>query len=157
DPSRRAYRTQGGGAAPGSPQVLVNYAPIDRGPWRLKAVLDEVGVGAASRFVVFRPKPRGPSRTVLWAILNSPVANAFAFCHSGKRQTLVGEWHELPLPGVIDERSQAIESAASAYLAAVKASESAFMQSDTKSEVKQALLALDAEVLKLYDLPPRLE
>ena len=63
----------------------------------------------------------------------------------------------MPLPVVTVERSQAIEAAASAYLGAVKASESAFMQPDFKNEVKQALLALDAEVLKLYDLPPRLE
>jgi hypothetical protein len=157
DPSRRAYRTQGGGAAPGISQVLINYAPMDRGPWRLKAVLDENGVGASSRFVVFRPKPQGPLRTVLWAILNSPVANAFAYCHSGKRQTLVGEWSEMPLPIVSQERSQAIEAAASIYLAAVQASESAFMQADTTNDVKASLLALDAEVLKLYDLTPFLE
>ena len=31
------------------------------------------------------------------------------------------------------------------------------MRPDTRKYVKQALLALDAEVLKLYDLPPRLE
>ena len=55
------------------------------------------------------------------------------------------------------EGTQSIEAAASAYLAAVEASQSAFMQPDRKKGVKQALLALDAEVLKLYDLPPRLE
>ena len=31
------------------------------------------------------------------------------------------------------------------------------MQPDSKDAVRQALLALDAEVLRLYDLPPRLE
>ncbi len=157
NPSRSAYRTQGGGAAPGTPQVLVNYAPIDRGAWRLKAVMDDIGIGVASRFVVFRPKSGGPSRAVLWAILNSPISNAFAFCHSGKRQTLVGEWRQLPLPAMTNEASRAIESAASAYLAIAKASESAFMQPDIKHRVQQALLALDAAVLRAYDLPPRLE
>src|SRR5205823_5536991 len=74
-----------------------------------------------------------------------------------KRETLVREWRAFPLPRMTLERTQAIEAAASAYLAAVKASESAFMQRDAKHETKQALLAIDAEVLKLYDLPPRLE
>jgi hypothetical protein len=94
---------------------------------------------------------------VLWAVLNSPVANAYAYCFSGKRETLVKEWRAFPLPRMTFESTQAIEAAASAYLAAVETSESAFMQPKPKNEVKQALLGIDAEVLKLYDLPPFLE
>ena len=111
----------------------------------------------SSRFLVFRQKPGGPSLLLVWSLLNSPVANAYAYCFSGKRETLVKQWRAFPLPRITSERAQAAEAAASAYLAAVEASESAFMEADTKNNVKQALLALDAEVLKLYDLPPRLE
>ncbi len=152
-----AYRARGGGPKPGVQQVVINYAPVAREPWRLKAVVDEKGCAVSSRFVVFRAKERGLSLRVLWALLNSPVANAYAYCFSGKRETLVKEWRGLPLPRPTPERTQAIEAAAAAYLGAVEASESAYMQLDTKNEVKQALLALDAEVLKLYDLPPALE
>jgi hypothetical protein len=137
--------------------VVINYAPFARKPWRLKAVVDEQGCAVSSRFLVFRAKATGLPLRVLWALLNSPVANAYAYCFSGKRETRVKEWREFPLPSPTPERTQAIEAAAAAYLAAVEASESAFMQVDTKNEVKRALLALDAEVLKLYDLPPALE
>ncbi|MFI5386880.1 MAG: class I SAM-dependent DNA methyltransferase [Fimbriimonadales bacterium] len=138
-------------------QVILNDAPVAREPWRLKAAIDHEGVAVSSRFLVFRDKVRGPSLRVLWALLNSPAANAYAYCCSGKGETLVKEWQAFPLPRLTLEGMQSIEAAASAYLAAVEASESAFMQPDRKKAVKQALLALDAEVLKLYDLPPRLE
>ena len=93
----------------------------------------------------------------MWALLLSPLANAYAYCFSGKRETPVGEWNEFPLPAIIPESARAIESAVNRYLDAVDADQSAFMEADTKDAVQQALLALDAEVLKVYDLPPRLE
>ena len=157
DPSPDAYRSQGGGAAPGPHQVVVNYAPVARDPWRLKPFIDKIGLGVSSRFVACRPKPHGPSLRVMWALLLSPLANAYAYCVSGKRETLVGEWNEFPLPAITSESGRAIESAVERYLKAVEADQSAFMEVDAKVTVRQALLALDAEVLKLYDLPPRLE
>ena len=157
DPSPEAFRPRGGGATPGSSQVILNYAPVSREPWRLKAVVDETGVAVSSRFLTFRPKPEGPSLRVLWAVLNSPVANACAYCFSGKRETLVKEWRAFPLPTVTSEREQAIEGAASTYLSAAEAAKSAFMVTENEQRVRQALIALDAEVLRLYDLPPRLE
>ncbi|MCY2952979.1 MAG: N-6 DNA methylase [Planctomycetota bacterium] len=157
DPSLRTYRARGGGAKPGTPQVLVNYAPVAREPWRLKAVEDVAGLAISSNFVVVRPTTSALRIRVLWAVLNSPVANAFAFCWSSKRHTLVKDWRAFPLPTITPERSCAIEGAATAYLQAVQASESAFMQPDQADSVRRALLAMDAEVLRLYDLPPRLE
>lgn len=151
------YRARGGGPTPRVPQVVLNYAPVAREAWRLKAAIDREGCPVSSRFVVFREKPCGPSLSVLWAVLNSPMANAYAYCFSGKRETLVKQWRAFPLPRMTPGRTQAIESAGAAYLAAVEASESAFMRPDTKVEVKQALLAIDCEVLKAYDLPPPLE
>jgi type I restriction-modification system DNA methylase subunit len=157
DNSPEVFRRPGAATQLGVPQVVLNYAPVAREPWRLKAVIDDEGLAVSSRFLVFREKVGGPSLPVLWALLNCPLANAYAYCISGKRETLVKEWRAFPLPRLTPERKQAIEAAASAYLSAVKASELAFMQADAKNKVKQALLALDAEVLKLYDLPPRLE
>jgi len=157
DPSRESYRGQGGGAAPGSQQVIVNYAPVARDPWRLKPFIDSIGVGVSSRFVAFRPKRSGPSLQMLWALLLSPVANAYAYSFSGKRETLVGQWDEFPLPEISLERRRAIEAAVYKYLDAVQADQSSFMEPDAQEAVRHALLALDAEVLKLYDLPPRLE
>jgi type I restriction-modification system DNA methylase subunit len=157
DASPANFRRPGAATKLGIAQVVVNYAPVARQPWRLKAVIDGEGVAVSSRFVVFRRKPNGPSLVLLWAVLNSPIANAYAYCFSGKRETLVKEWRAFQLPHAPLERAQAIESAASAYLALAEGADSAFMRPSTKNDVKQALLALDAEVLKLYDLPPRLE
>jgi hypothetical protein len=156
-PSPQTYRARGGGPKPGTRQVILNYAPVDRDPWRLKAVVDEVGLGVSSRFVVFRPKPGGPQLPVLWAILNSPIANAYAYCFSGKRETLVDEWRRFPLPHVTPERHRAIAGAAEVYLALLPSESPPVRNPKNEVEVRTALIALDAEVLRLYDLPPRLE
>ncbi len=150
-------RRPGAATVLGTPQVVLNYAPVARDPWRLKAVIDEEGVAVSSRFLVFRPASPRASLRVLWAVLNSPVANAYAYCFSGKRETLVREWRAFPLPAVTPETTLRIEGAAAAYLAAVERAQTAFMQPDVTAPVRRALLALDAEVLRLYDLPPRLE
>ena len=38
------------------PQVLLNYAPVSRESWRLKAFLDREGHPVSSRFLVIRPR-----------------------------------------------------------------------------------------------------
>lgn len=157
DASKRNFRRPGAATVLGTSQVVLNYAPVAREPWRLKAVVDEQGVAVSSRFLVFRPKATRVDLRVLWAFLNSPVANAYAYCFSGKRETLVKEWRAFPLPAVAPERLQAILSAADQYLTAAKAAEDAFMQPRNEEAVQRPLLALDAEVLRAYDLPPRLE
>jgi hypothetical protein len=171
DPGRASFRTQGGGAAPNVPQVLVGYSPVSRVQWRLKAVIDDIGLAASSRWVTFRPSTDGPSRLVLWAVLNSPMANAYAFCYSGKRETLVGEWNEFPFVVHSEDQQQLIQTAAARYRAmAIAKAKAKPAPSDlfnpstppagpvpTDAEVRAALLAMDAAVLRAYDLPPRLE
>jgi hypothetical protein len=65
----------------------------------------------------------------------------------------------MPFPMRWEMHARSIVDAVNAYLSAVEASEfaSASMERDRKHEVKQALLLIDAEVLKLYDLPSHLE
>lgn len=157
DPSDKTYRPRGGGAKPGVPQVVLNYARVARDAWRLKPFFDEEGIGVSSRFLVFRPKPRGPSLKAIWALLISPMANAYAYCWSGKRETLVKEWRNFPVPEITADVEKAIGGVADRYFAAVRAAEDAFMTPRYEKAVRQALIAIDAEVLRLYDLPPRLE
>ena len=123
----------------------------------MKVEVDEKGHAVSSRFLVFRPKPGVLPLDVLWAILNSPVANAYAFCFSGKRETLVKEWRAFPLPPIPPAQARGIAGAATEYLAAVHKAQDAFMKPSDEEAVQRALLAMDAEVLRLYDLPPRLE
>jgi N-6 DNA Methylase len=145
------------GAPTGHPQVLLNYAPIARKPWKLKATLDQEGRALTSRFLAIRPKLGGPSALLLWALLNSPVANGFSYCHLGKRDILVGTMRKMPVPPHWATYAASIEQAALRYRQLASFAGPLFNTSSTAGGVRQALLALDAEVLKLYDLPPRLE
>lgn len=159
------------GEPTGRPQVLLNYHPVARKPWRLKAVVDENGHAFMSSFSGIRPNAGGPSVMYLWAVMNSPVANAFAYSHLAKRNILVGTMRTMPVPPRSPTNDTAIEHAAARYRAlaiakakAKPAPEDLFNQSvpptgpvPTEAEVRAALLAMDAAVLRAYDLPPRLE
>ena len=139
------------------PQVLLNYAPVARKPWKLKATLDQEGRALTSRFSAVRPRPDGPSVLFLWALLNSPIANAFAYCHLGKRDILVGTMRKMPFPCRWNAHAVAIEQAALRYRQVATSVGPLFNASSTPEGVRQALLAMDAAVLRAYDLPPRLE
>ena len=136
------------GTTVGTPQVLLNYAPASRGPWRLKALIDKQGHPVTSRFIPVRPRKSSYSIETLWALLNSPVANAYAYSHLGKRDNIVGDIRKIPMPKV--SSFEGVERAASAYLAAAS--------SETASAaLARLLLRVDSEVLKLYSLPLNLE
>lgn len=157
DYSPENMRRPGNFEKPGVPQIIMNYAPVARAPWRLKAGVDTKGLLASSRFVVFRPRTQSLPLDLLWAILNSPIANAYAYCYSGKRETLVREWRSFPLPTIVPENRRAIELAVERYLEAVQPPDEFKLGEPNNAPIREALLALDAEVLRLYDLPSRLE
>ena len=98
-----------GGTGTGIPQILLNYARVSRGPWRLKAVFDRTGHAVTSGFITVRPRSRIWTLEYLWAILNSPVANAFAYTHSDKRHNLVGMIRGLPVPDVAEAEVHGVE------------------------------------------------
>lgn len=157
DYSPENLRARGGGAKPGKPQVLLNYARAARKPWRLKAVIDDDGCPVTTSFLVFRPNGTLPL-TVLWAILNSPVANAYAFSITSKRQVVPKEWRAFPLPQLNDVDFAAIAAAANAYRNAVTHYNKGRRPAGTTEEVVQTLLLqMDAAVLRAYGLPPSLE
>jgi hypothetical protein len=136
------------GTTVGVPQVLLNYAPASRGPWRLKALIDKQGHPVTSRFIPVRPRVLSYSLETLWALLNSPVANAYAFAHLGKRDNIVGDIRNIPIP---KQRSfERVDRAATAYL------EAASSETDS-ARLQKLLLWVDCEVLKLYSLPLELE
>ena len=145
------------GLPTGKPQVLLNYAPVSRGPWRIKAVIDEEGRALTNRFIALRPATPTITVAYLWALLNSPVANAFAYCQLGKRDILVGTMRKMPLPPWSATQAAQIEQAAIRYRKLAASHGPLFESTATPEGVKQALLEMDAAVLKAYDLPPRLE
>jgi hypothetical protein len=141
-------RWAGSRPAGGISQVLVNYAPASRGPWRLKALIDKQGHPLTSRFIPVRPTTSSYSLETLWALLNSPLANAYAYSHLGKRDNMVGDIRKIPIPKM--RSFEGVERAATAYLAAAS--------SETASaKLERLLLRVDSEVLKLYGLPLHIE
>ncbi|MBL8880882.1 MAG: N-6 DNA methylase [Phycisphaerales bacterium] len=153
----KSFRARGGGAKPGVPQVILNYAG-PRDAWRFIPVVDKDGIAVSSRFLTMRPKAiSGHSLVSLWAVMLSPVANAYAYSWSGKRQTLVKEWEAMPLPVPTAAQRTEIEAAADGYLKLAVRTQGFMVISPDESSIRQALLVLDAAVLRLYGLPPQLE
>jgi hypothetical protein len=166
------------GTRTGVAQVLLNYARVSRGEWRLKALLDKTGHPVTSRFLTIRPRQARVSIDVLWGLLNSPLGNAFAFCVSSKRDILTGDMRELPIPRDLSERRVShLVAAVAAYFEAVRrfdenravgrfvekddlfhhASPDAPTQAQAELHLKYLHWRVDAEVMKLYALPAELE
>ncbi|HEY3937915.1 MAG TPA: N-6 DNA methylase [Bryobacteraceae bacterium] len=136
------------GTLTGTPQILLNYARASRGPWRLKALIDRQGHPVTSRFITVRPIEESLSLKTLWALLNGPVANAYAYSYLGKRDNIVGDIRRLPLPKRLS--SATLDRAVAVYWDAVA-------RKVPQTELERVLMHVDAEGLKLYDLPLALE
>ena len=176
-PSRTAVSPWRSGAFTGRPQVLLNRTRIKRNPWRLKAMLDPGGRAVKNNFLVVRPKSSQVPALLLWAVLNSPIANAFIASNTMKRDNKEGALEHIPLPRDLTSRSGQVLELAGAYIglaerrasvvarqrAAERHQGSLFTTPEPTpdgpidSEVREALLSLDAAVLRLYELPARLE
>jgi hypothetical protein len=165
------------GMTTGKPQVLVNRNRAARNRWRLKALLDPDGRPVKNNFLIVRPKdPRVPA-LFLWAVLNSPVANAFVARDTMKRDNAESTLGKVPIPRLDARAIEEVLAAAQAYrnLTAKRSpltrrtskqrpdQPSLFLASPdvpagpADSQICDALLAMDAAVLKLYHLPVRLE
>lgn len=179
-----AVKSRRRGTTIGVPQVLLNYARVSREVWRLKAMIDVEGHAANSNFSLVRPRSGRLPLNVLWGMLNSPVANAFTYCLSSKRHVLVGDLAQMPFPDLYACDLAPLERAVSGYLTAARASPSVRRQAASrdaqhskdshqidlfKGEEEQGISEaeserlkflhwrLDAEVLRLYNLPAKLE
>jgi hypothetical protein len=145
------------GTVLGRPQVLLNYAPVSRGPWRLKAFLDRDGLAASSNFLTIRPKGKRLPVEILWAICNSPFANAYVYCQSGKRHVLAGRMREMPIPDIHAMDIGPLLGAVGAYLHAVRPAIDFPTPQAEPEQLRILHWRIDAEVLRLYGLPAHLE
>jgi len=124
----------------------------------MKAWLDEQGCSVKGNFLVVRPSVELPAAGItLWALLNSPLANAYVYSRATKRHIIGSDLLELPLPTIEHDHGALISAAAYAYREAVRELDRALVGEESRAKVRTALLAMDAAVLRAYDLPPRLE
>ena len=144
------------GAQTGTPQVLINYGPVGMGPWRLKVLVEPKGRPVSSRFLVFRPKNADWSLNTLWGVLNSPLSNAFIYEHTTDRDIPAGVMREVPVPLCSRRTLLQLDALVREYFGVMRRKESELGR-NVADEAKRLLLLIDAEVLRLYDLPPRME
>ena len=86
---------------------MLNYARVSNAPWRLKAWIDKEGHPVTSNFIVMRPFENCIwTLNSLWALVNSPFANAFAYCNSMERNNTAGMMRSMPVPFVSQDLSR---------------------------------------------------
>ncbi len=135
---KRTIRRPVAGTKKGIPQVVLNYAPVDRDAWRLKAFVDPIGRPATSRLLLVRPKHQKMSLFCLWALCNSPIANAYTFALGSKRDNTSGLMRAMPVPDLNSCDLKHLEAAASAYLDAAKEFTAIYQQSPAKTKSSTA-------------------
>lgn len=131
------------------PKVFVNAARVSRGSWAIAAFSDKSGLMGNKNFHVFWPRAPWTVKS-LTAVLNSPVANAYVAVHDFKLHVRKQTLEKIPLPRWGVEEIHEIERLVSAYEQTIKTPLGAY-------DAEKALLAIDAYVLKGYNLQPRLE
>lgn len=156
-PSRTPVVAWRSGQRTGQPQVLVNYSPVMRGPWRIKALLDVNGHAVTNTYTTVRSRENGPPAVFLWAIFNSPIANAYVYCNALKRHIYDSLVASMPLPFNWPEHVEAIIEAANNYLLLVREHESFQLAAQNNTVVCEALLKMDAAVMRAYALPAKRE
>jgi len=137
------------------PKVITNVARLSRGPWRMAAASDRSGLVASQGFFGIWPTVETLPLEALEAILNGPLTNAF-LTERASNQHFTNELMKLlPMPKrPLGRVVEAVER----YRAAYEATSSKVLGRGEDDEVLNRLLVeIDAEVLRAYDLPPRLE
>lgn len=155
DPS--VIRRPMAGTTIGVPQIILPYHPVSGFGWRLKAVIDCEGHAIKSNWTAVRPKSDETPLEYLWAVLNSPIANAFVTCFLPKMNLLTGTLEGLPMPIVSTDGLNRIVAAARRYSELVNGSDHFTLGEPDEVPIRHALRSIDATVLHAYDLPPRLE
>ncbi len=130
------------------PKVVVPAARTSRGPWRYVAAIDKMGRIISRMFYVIWPTQKTMNVELLAALLNSPIAQAFTYAHSFQRNIPKRVYNSIPVPLNFEKADLLIQSLVNKYIT---------IQSSDPEAAKALLLAIDAEILKLYNLPPKLE
>ncbi|MCE5341167.1 MAG: SAM-dependent methyltransferase [Planctomycetaceae bacterium] len=137
------------------PKILLNYIRRSRSPWRLSPWIDSKGYYCTNAFLSLTQKDK-MSWYYLWAILNSPMANAYIDDHCANQHNDESAINEIPIPPEGQDLSK-LESLVRNYFEFDNAEFKLKDEEEHRLAKKQCLLEIDAEILRLYDLPPRLE
>lgn len=137
------------------PKVLTNVARLTRGPWRMAAASDRSGLVASQGFFGIWPTSDQLPLEALEAILNGPLANAF-LTERATNQHFTNELLKL-LPMPKRALGRVVEAVKKYCSASAAAGAEALRPAGSDDLLNRLLVEVDAEVLRAYDLPPRLE
>jgi hypothetical protein len=138
------------------PQVLLNHVRASRGPWRIKAFVDRDGHAFTNNYNAVRPKSHTVTLEFLWAILNSPVTNAFVLTHATGRHNLPGTLEQVPIPGLTTALLEEVTNLVTEYCRTARSREQNRSEA-VRNKLRTMSLHLDALLLKEYSLSPRSE
>lgn len=139
------------------PKLVVNATRRRRGAWRITASQDNIGLVCYQNFHGIWPTA-DISLEVLAAVLNGPVANAFASARELGRHLRVGSLGDIPIPEFGQAEQRLISSLVQRYIETRVLWLTGQLEAGESYEICHQLLRyIDAEVLKAYDLPPKLE
>ena len=151
--SRESIQNSGSGIS-NKPKVLVNRIRGGRSPWRLRAWIDTNGYPFGKAFISVTPKV-DISLFAIWALANSPLANAYLYDYC-ERDNKEGVLRKVPIPPFAKGTFEILEELVAKYFALMKTRDSKF-GINIWDKAKHLLLSIDAEVMRLYDLPPKME
>ncbi|MCB1468641.1 MAG: SAM-dependent DNA methyltransferase [Rhizobiaceae bacterium] len=138
------------------PKVLVNVARRSRGPWRLDGALDRSGLVPSQAFFGVWPNTDELPLEVVEAVINSPLASAFVLERASNQHLTNDIMKQLPLPkrcGLTD----LVLAVRRYHDELAEASSDALRSPEANDRLESFLIDIDAQLLKVYDLPPRLE
>ena len=143
------------------PKVVMNAVRVSRGPWKIAAFVEETETRYTANFTCLWPKDPWTPKT-LAAVLNSPLAAAFVTAKETAKHILKSTLEALPIPRELSpEQTRTIEALVDDYVAAIQNNNSAGLElwgaSEGGSKPRRILTQIDAEILRAYNLPPRLE
>ena len=134
------------------PKVILNKATKARGRWRIAAFADFRGLVFYQTFTGIWPHDPDLT-TVIAAVLNSPVANAFVSTIEGKVDITSDTLREIPIPHFKKRNREQLEQLVAEYtkLTSAMANKPVYVRAD------MILRRIDALVLNAYDFSPKVE
>lgn len=124
------------------PKIILPSGRTSVSKWKYCAAIDYKGLLISRRFFGVFPTNDKISLELITAIFNSPLAQAYIYSHTLQRNIDIDDYYNIPIPPNLENANLQIKNLVSNYI---------------KYPNPETLLKIDAEILKLYNLPPKLE
>jgi len=134
-------------------KLIINGVRLSRYSWRLAASFDASGLVCSQQFIGAWPKNGLSDKELLalMAVLNSPIANAFATVFTLDQRYRLTTLRDIPLPNHLPPE---IAEMVATYLERLSQTELSF---DGDAVLQRLLAEIDGAILASYALPVRLE